>query len=76
MCSSDLSLRRIPDAHCERWPWTSATAPVLKMNEGRSARSQRTPQDVPGPEAGYFFFFAAFFFVAVFFFAAFFLAAM
>jgi hypothetical protein len=46
------------------------------MNEGRSARSQRTPQDVPGPEAGYFFFFAAFFFVAVFFFAAFFLAAM
>lgn len=37
--------------------------------------SQPAPQDVPGPIAGYFFFFAAFFFVA-FFFAAFFLAAM
>ncbi len=31
--------------------------------------------DVPGPEASYFFFFAAFFFVP-FFFAAFFLAAI
>jgi hypothetical protein len=37
--------------------------------------SQRAPQDVPGPDTGYFFFFAAFFFVP-FFFAAFFLAAM
>ena len=37
--------------------------------------SQRAPQDVPGPDTGYFFFFAAFFFVP-FFFAAFFLAAI
>ena len=35
--------------------------------------SQRAPQDVPGPDTGYFFFFAAFFFVP-FFFAAFFFA--
>jgi hypothetical protein len=44
-------------------------------DEGRPASSRRAPQDVPGPESGYFFFFAAFFFVP-FFFAAFFLAAM
>jgi hypothetical protein len=35
--------------------------------------SQRAPQDVPGPDTGYFFFLAAFFFVP-FFLAAFFLA--
>lgn len=42
---------------------------------GAAGVSQLAPRDVPGPEAGYFFFFAAFFFVP-FFFAAFFLAAM
>ena len=43
--------------------------------EGAAGLSQRAPQDVPGPDTGYFFFFAAFVFVP-FFFAAFFLAAM
>lgn len=47
----------------------------LSNERGAAGVSQPAPQDVPGPESGYFFFFAAFFFVA-FFFAAFFLAAM
>ena len=47
----------------------------FSKRRGAAGLSQRAPQDVPGPETGYFFFFAAFFFVP-FFFAAFFLAAM
>ena len=45
------------------------------MVKGRPARASAPLKDVPGPDTGYFFFFAAFFFVP-FFFAAFFLAAM
>ncbi len=48
---------------------------AITKRRGAAGRSQLAPQDVPGPDTGYFFFFAAFFFVP-FFFAAFFLAAM
>jgi hypothetical protein len=38
-------------------------------------KASQSPEDVPGPDSGYFFFFAAFFLVA-FFFPPFFLAAI
>lgn len=54
---------------------TRKRAPRGSQRQGAAGVSQRAPQDVPGPDTGYFFFFAAFFFVP-FFFAAFFLAAI
>ena len=64
---------RMPVTTCAGATPGGTCAPLTRR--GAAGVSQLAPQDVPGPDTGYFFFFAAFFFVP-FFFAAFFLAAM